>query len=52
MPLSAVMEDGEGQIETDLKLKPGKYALTLQFADGQHKSYGPDWAHTIEVTVK
>lgn len=43
---------GKGDIETTLTLKPGRYKLTLQFADGLHRSYGPDWAHTIEVTVK
>ncbi|RME93380.1 MAG: DUF4399 domain-containing protein [Candidatus Hydrogenedentota bacterium] len=43
---------GKGQTETDLDLKPGKYKLTLQFADGAHKSYGKELSDTIEITVK
>ena len=43
---------GKGQEETELSLKPGKYFLTLQFADGAHLSYGRAWARTISVTVK
>ena len=42
---------GKGQTETEVQLKPGKYSLTLQFADGAHRSYGPDLSSTIEVTV-
>lgn len=43
---------GKAQTETELKLKPGRYKLTLQFADGAHRSYGPDLATTIEVNVR
>ncbi len=43
---------GKGQTETALKLAPGKHRLTLQFADGAHKSYGPDWSQTITVDVQ
>ena len=43
---------GKGQEETQLNLKPGKHKLTLQFADGAHKSYGPDMSQTIHVIVK
>lgn len=43
---------GKGQTETDLTLPPGKHKLTLQFADGAHRSYGPKLSQTIEVTVK
>ena len=43
---------GKGQTETDLKLKAGKYKLTLQFADGSHKSYGPALSSTINITVR
>ena len=42
---------GKGQTETKLKLTPGKHTLTLQFADGMHKSYGPKLASTITVNV-
>lgn len=43
---------GKGQSETDLKLPPGKYKLTLQFANGAHQSYGPAASKTITVNVK
>jgi len=43
---------GKGQTETTLKLFPGKHTLTLQFADGHHKSYGRALSQTINVTVK
>lgn len=43
---------GKGQTETELKLPPGTYKLTLQFADGYHLSYGKDMSATLKVTVK
>lgn len=44
---------GKAQPEGELKdLKPGKYTLTLQFADALHKSYGPSLADKISVTVE
>ena len=43
---------GKGQTEAELKLAPGKHTLTLQFADGGHRSYGPTLSQTISVTVK
>lgn len=43
---------GKGQTETELKFKPGMYTLTLQFADGGHKSYGPKLSSTIKINVK
>jgi hypothetical protein len=43
---------GKGQTETELPLTPGKHKLTLQFADGLHRSYGGKMAATITVTVK
>ncbi len=43
---------GKGQTETMVKLPPGKHTLMLQFADGAHKSFGPAFSSTIEVTVK
>ena len=43
---------GKGQTETDLSLPPGKYTLTLQFANGAHQSYGPSMSKTIEIVVK
>lgn len=43
---------GKGQTQTTVKLKPGKHTLTLQFADGAHRSYGKDWSKTITIVVK
>lgn len=43
---------GKGQTEAILNLAPGHHTLTLQFADGAHKSYGPEWAQTITLDVK
>ena len=43
---------GKGQTETSVKLAPGKYKLTLQFADGAHRSYGERMRKTISVTVQ
>ena len=42
---------GKGQTEASLKLAPGDYKLTMQFADGLHRSFGPKWAATISITV-
>lgn len=43
---------GKGQTDFELVLKPGKHKLTLQMADGLHRSYGSKLASTISVTVK
>ena len=43
---------GKGQTETVIKLSPGKHKLTLQFADGLHRSYGSKLSTTIIVNVK
>jgi hypothetical protein len=43
---------GKGQTETDVKLAPGTYKLTAQFANGAHQSYGDSMSRTITVTVK
>ena len=43
---------GKGQTETDVKLPPGTYKLTMQFANGAHQSYGPGLSKSITVTVK
>jgi len=42
---------GGGQTETELALSPGKHTLTLQFADGLHRSYGPTMSATIQIVV-
>jgi hypothetical protein len=43
---------GKGQTEYALTLSPGKHKLTLQMADGLHRSYGGKLAATITVNVK
>lgn len=43
---------GKGQTETEITLSPGKHTLTLQVADGAHRSYGPKLSKTITVNVK
>lgn len=42
---------GKGQTETELELAPGPHKLTLQFADGAHRSYGPGMSETISIEV-
>jgi Domain of unknown function (DUF4399) len=43
---------GKGQTETTLTLSPGKHILTLQFADGEHQSYGFAMRQSITVHVE
>ena len=43
---------GKAQKETTLTLAPGTHKLTLQYADGIHRSYGGQLAKSINVTVK
>ena len=43
---------GAGQTEAELELEAGNYCLTLQFADGLHKSYGEELSKTINIVVK
>ena len=46
------MHFGKAQSSAEVKLAPGKHVLTLQYADGIHRSYGSRLATTITVTVK
>lgn len=43
---------GKGQTETQVTLPPGRYKLSMQFANGAHQSYGEKMSKTIEITVK
>jgi len=43
---------GKAQKETTVTLPPGKHKLTLQYADGIHRSYGGELSKTITVDVK
>lgn len=42
---------GDGQTQATITLPTGQHMLTLQFADGAHKSYGPEYATTIAIEV-
>ncbi len=46
------MHFGKGQTEAEVKLPPGVYKLTAQFANGAHQSYGKAMSQSITVTVK
>ena len=42
---------GKGQTTAYVKVPEGEHTLTLQFADGAHRSYGPKLSSTVKVTV-
>jgi hypothetical protein len=42
---------GQAQTEATIALEPGKHTLTLQLADGIHRSYGEALAQTITVVA-
>ncbi|MDT8348077.1 MAG: DUF4399 domain-containing protein, partial [Flavobacteriaceae bacterium] len=42
---------GLGQTSDTLDLPSGQHTLTLQFADGHHKSYGEKLSSTISISV-
>lgn len=43
---------GNAQEETTLDLPAGKHKLTLQFADGAHRSYGSKLSSVVNINVK
>lgn len=43
---------GNAQKSAELNLTPGEHKLTLQYADGIHRSYGSKLASTVTVTVQ
>lgn len=43
---------GKGQTDAEVKLAPGSYVLTMQFANGAHQSYGAPMSKSIKITVK
>ena len=43
---------GKGQEKTRILLEEGEHTLTLQFADGAHRSFGPEYSQTIKVIAK
>lgn len=40
-----------GESEAQLALAPGRYTLTLQFADGENRSHSVEMSASIEITV-
>lgn len=52
VPMNAThLHFGKGQTETMLMLEPGEHTLTLQLADGLHRSYGQPWSAQLKITV-
>lgn len=49
---SAHLHYGNAKEEATITLTPGKHLLTLQVADGAHRSYGSKLATSITVDVK
>jgi hypothetical protein len=43
---------GKGETQTTVTLTPGTHKLSLQFADGAHRSYGKEMSASITVTVQ
>ena len=43
---------GKGQTSTEVTLRPGNHTLTLQFADGFHRSYGEKMSTQISISVE
>ena len=43
---------GKAQTDAEVTLPPGKYKLTMQYANGAHVSFGPAMASSINITVK
>ncbi|HEX4372846.1 MAG TPA: DUF4399 domain-containing protein, partial [Puia sp.] len=43
---------GNAQTSAEVKLTPGEHTLTLQYADGIHRSYGAKLAATVKVKVQ
>ena len=42
---------GKGQTETELVLPAGEHTLTMQFADGYHRSYGEQLSVTETIVI-
>tara|TARA_B100002051_G_C16718441_1_gene630866 strand:+ start:1249 stop:1695 length:447 start_codon:yes stop_codon:yes gene_type:complete len=43
---------GKGQSDASIELEPGKYIISLQFADGVHVSFGEEMSESIEINVE
>jgi hypothetical protein len=58
LPLGTAIKKGsgyqtyeKGETEVQVGVRPGKHTLTLQLVDSRNRSYGPEWAQTIEIKV-
>lgn len=51
-PTDTTVHYGKGQTATDFSLAPGSYTISLQFADGVHRSYGESMSASIQITVE
>lgn len=49
---SAHLHFGNAQKEAELQLTPGEHKITMQYADGIHRSYGGKLAASVTVTVE
>jgi len=48
-----IVHFGKGQTESKpVELSKGKHKISLQFADGVHRSYGQKMSATVEIEVK
>ena len=43
---------GNSETQGTIELEAGSYLLTLQFADGTHRSFGEKRSESVEITVK
>lgn len=43
---------GNGQTEAEIELPKGEHTLTMQFADGIHRSYGEQMSATVVINVE
>tara|TARA_B100001758_G_scaffold202683_1_gene182114 strand:+ start:25 stop:462 length:438 start_codon:yes stop_codon:yes gene_type:complete len=43
---------GQGQTDASIELDPGRYIISLQFADGVHVSFGELMSESIEINVE
>ncbi|OQP58692.1 hypothetical protein A4R26_03990 [Niastella populi] len=49
---SAHLHFGNAQKEAELNLTPGEHKISMQYADGIHRSYGGKLAASVTVTVE
>ena len=43
---------GKGQTDASIELDPGRYIISLQFADGVHVSFGELMSESIQINVE